>query len=57
MNWIKKRKLLAIKAIYFNSQPCIELDDLWNTLHGSFNSAQSQQVDASLLDEISAKEK
>ena len=57
MNWIKKRKLLAIKSIHFNSQPCIELDDLWNTLHGSFNSAQSQQVNASLLDEISAKEK
>jgi len=28
MNWVKKRKLLAIKAIHFNGQPCIELDDL-----------------------------
>jgi len=44
-------------VIHFNGQPCIKLDDLWNTLHGLFNSAQSWQVDTSLLDKISAKEK
>ncbi len=57
MNWIKKKKLPTIKAIHFNSQPCIELDDLWNALHRFFNSAQNQQVNTSLLDEISVKEK
>ena len=28
MNWVKKRKLSAIKAIKFNRHPCLELDDL-----------------------------
>ena len=55
MNWVKKWKLLAIKAIQFNGQYCIKLDDLWNVLHGSFNSAQSCQIDPSLLDKISNK--
>ena len=29
MNWVCKQKFPAIEAIYFNSQPYIELDDLW----------------------------
>jgi len=29
MNWVKSHKLPAIEELYFNSQPCIELDDLW----------------------------
>jgi len=57
VNWVKKRKLLAIEVIHFNSQSCIKLDDLWNTLHGLFNSTQSQQVNTSLFNEISAKAK
>jgi len=36
----KKHKLLAIKALQFNRQLCIELDDLWKVLHFNFNSAQ-----------------
>ena len=28
MNWVKKHKLLAIEAIQYKGQPCIELDDL-----------------------------
>jgi len=39
INWIKKQKLPAIKTIQFNNQPCIKLDNLWNTLHGFFNLA------------------
>jgi len=41
MNWVKKCKLLAIKSILFNCRPCIKLDNLWDTLHNSFNSAQA----------------
>jgi len=51
MNWIKKRKLPAIEAIQYNSCSCIELEDLWEALHNSFNLAQIH-----LLGEISDKE-
>jgi len=40
MNWVKKRKLLAIKAIQYNSCPCLELSDLWQALHLLFNLVQ-----------------
>ena len=55
INWVKRRSLLATKAIQFNSQPCIELDNLWEAFHKSFNSAQNCEVDISLLEEISNK--
>jgi len=41
INWVKKRKLPAIKAIQYNGQPCIQLKDLWEVLHNTFNSAQN----------------
>jgi len=56
MNWVKKHKLPAIEAIQHNSQLCIELGDLWQALHLSFNSAQNYQIDPYLLEEISNKE-
>jgi len=28
MNWVKKKKLPAIKAIKYNRHPCLEFDDL-----------------------------
>jgi len=40
MNWIKKQKLLAIEAIQFNGQLYIKIEDIWNTLYQTFNSAQ-----------------
>jgi len=40
INWVKKRKLPAIKAIKYNRQPCLELNNLWQALYESFNSAQ-----------------
>ena len=54
-NWVKRRKLPAIEVIWYNNQPCIELPDLWSTLHSFFNSAQCQQVNVSLLNEIPTK--
>ena len=38
MNWVKKYKLPAVEAIQFKRHPYIELEDLWNVLHSSFNS-------------------
>jgi len=52
MNWINKCKLPAVKAIKFNNQLCLEIDDLWNALHFTFNKAQDRHVDFSLLDEL-----
>jgi len=52
MNWIKKYKLLAIEALQFNKQLCIEISDLWQVLHLTFNSAQNHQINLELLDKI-----
>jgi len=52
MNWVNKRKLPAIKAIKHNSQQCHDINDLWNALHSTFNTALHHQVDVDVLDEI-----
>ena len=55
MNWVHKWKLPTTEAIHFNSWPCIELDDLWQALHQSFNSAHNCQVNINILNEIQSK--
>ena len=55
MNWVKKCKLPAIKAIQYEGWPCIELDNLWQALHNSFNSAQLRKVNILALDKILSK--
>ena len=57
MNWVKKRKLLAIETVQYNGHPCIEIKDLWWALHQTFNLAQKWQVNKSLLDELPTKPK
>jgi len=52
MNWVNKCKLLAIEMIKYNGQPCLELDDLWQALHSSFNTAQFQEIDETILKEL-----
>ena len=52
MNWVKKRKLPAIKAIKHNRQQCYDIDDLWNVLYSTFNTALYCQVNVEVLDEI-----
>jgi len=47
--------LLAIEAVQYNSQPCIEIEDLWQALYQTFSLAQNCQVNALLLDEIPTK--
>jgi len=44
MSWIKKCKLLAIKAIQYNNQLCIELNNLWQALYQLFNLVQNHQT-------------
>ena len=55
MNWIQKQKLPAIEAIQFNSRPCIELDNLWQALYLSFNSAYNHQINMNILNKILLK--
>jgi len=52
INWIKKRKLPAIEAIKYNGCLYLEIEDLCQAFHKSFNLAQHWQVNISLLEEI-----
>jgi len=45
MEWVKQHKLPACKAIQYNGQPCYEMDNLWNALHNTYNSASGREVD------------
>ncbi|CAA7270783.1 unnamed protein product [Cyclocybe aegerita] len=52
MEWVKQRKLPPCEAIRNGNQPCHDMDDLWDTLHGTYNSAWGREYDASVLDEL-----
>ena len=52
MNWVKKCKLSVVEAIQYKEHLCIKLENLWNALHNSFNSAQEREVDSHFLDKI-----
>ena len=52
ISWVNKHKLPAIEAIKYNDQLCLTIDNLWNTLHSTFNTAFHQQVDINILNEI-----
>jgi len=55
MNWVNKYKLPTIEAIKYNDQQCLDIDNLWNALHSTFNTALYHQVDVEILDEITEK--
>jgi len=55
MNWVKKCRLPAIKAIQYEGYLCIKLEDLWIALYNSFNSTQIREIDIHVLDEIPNK--
>ena len=55
INWVNKCKLSVVEAIQYEGCPCIKLEDLWNALHSSFNSAQAQEVDIYFLNKIPDK--
>ncbi|CAA7270639.1 unnamed protein product [Cyclocybe aegerita] len=52
MEWVKQRKLPPCEAIRNDDQPCHDMDDLWDALHGTYNSASGREYDASVLDEL-----
>ena len=52
MNWVKKKNLPAIEAIYHEGQPCNNLEALWNALHSSYNSAENRAINTRFLDSI-----
>jgi len=56
MNWVNKCKLPTIEAIKYNDQQCLDIDDLWNEGHSTFNTALHCQVDVEILDEIIDKQ-
>ena len=55
MNCVNKCKLPAIEAIKYNDQQCLNIDNLWNALCSTFNTALYHQVDVEILDEIPDK--
>ena len=55
MNWVNKCKLPTIETIKYNDQQCLNISNLWNTLHFTFNIALHCQVDVKVLDEIADK--
>jgi len=55
MNWVKKRKLPATKAIKFDNHPYLTPESLWNTLHSSFNTELFHQVDFNILNKVARK--
>ena len=55
MNWVNKRKLPAIETIKYNNQQCLNIGDLWNALHSTFNMALNHQVDVDIFNEITDK--
>ncbi|CAA7269051.1 unnamed protein product [Cyclocybe aegerita] len=43
MEWVKQCKLPPCEAICNGDQPCHDMDDLWDVLHGTYNSASGQE--------------
>jgi len=54
INWVNKWKFLAIEAIKFNSQPYLEISNLWHALHNFFNTALYHNIKENVLDEITS---
>ena len=54
MNWVNKHKLPAIEIVKYNSQPCLEINNFWHTLHLTFNMAQDQYINKDVLNEITS---
>ena len=55
INWVRKQKLLATEAIQFNNRPYIKLDNLWQALELSFNSAYNHHININILDGVPSK--
>ncbi|CAA7270658.1 unnamed protein product [Cyclocybe aegerita] len=44
MEWVKQCKLPPCEAIRNGDQPCHDMDDLWDALHGTYNSASGHEL-------------
>ena len=55
MNWIRKRNLLVVEAIKYNNWLYLEINNLWYTLHSTFNLAQDHYFNINILEEIANK--
>ena len=55
INWVNKCKLPTIESIKYNNHQYLEIDDLWNALHSTFNIALHCQVSVNILNEITDK--
>jgi len=55
MNWVNKHKWSAIESIKYNNCQCLKIEDLWNALHSTFNTALHHQVNVDILDELADK--
>ena len=54
-NWINRQKLPATETIKHNGLPCLFPESLWDALHSMFNTAQNQQTNIGILNEIDCK--
>ena len=52
MNWVNKHKLPTIETIKYNDQQYLNINDLWNALHSTINTALNCQIDIDILNEI-----
>ncbi|CAA7267877.1 unnamed protein product [Cyclocybe aegerita] len=52
MEWVKQHKLPSCEAMCNGDQPCHDMDDLWDALHSTYNSASGREYDASVLEEL-----
>ena len=52
MGQVHKHKLPAIEVVKYNGHLCMEISDLWFTLHLLFNTASNQSIDEDILDEV-----
>jgi hypothetical protein len=49
MDWVSPQKTPPVEAISYQGVPCTSLDQLWNALHSTFNSALDRPIDLSIL--------
>ena len=55
MSWVCKHKLPTTETIQFNGHPYIKLNDSWQALYLSFNSAHNCQINIDILDKVQNK--
>ena len=48
----QQTKSPAIEMIKYNGRPCLDLENLWQALYLSFNTAQFRQIDKNVLSEL-----